>query len=127
MKAIDLSRIWCLFSEDCRIDYDWTLYEYETKTNEDCVQRVSPQSNRKESFYSSSISLLNCEAVYDGNASFIFYKICYDDIFHSIKKYRSIFLRALTCSGAKLKERMKRTMIDIMIFNGWSKVGIGRR
>ena len=79
MKTIDLS---CLFSEDCRIDYDWTLYEYEAKTNEDCVRKVSPESNRKESFYSSTIPLLNCETVYDRKVSFIF---CYDDIFHSIK------------------------------------------
>ena len=41
--------------------------------------------NKKESFCSSSIPPLNCEAVYGRNASFIFYKICYDDIFYSIK------------------------------------------
>ena len=34
-----------LFSEDCRIDYDWTLYEYETKTNEDCVH-LNPTERR---------------------------------------------------------------------------------
>ena len=37
------------------------------------------------------------------------------------------FIRALTCSGAKLKERMEQTMIDIMIFNRSSKIGVGDR
>ena len=39
------------------------------------VRKVSPESNRKESFYSSSIPLLNYESVYDRKASFIFYKV----------------------------------------------------
>ena len=34
-------------------------------------------------------------------------------------------MKTVTCSGAKLKERMERRMIDIMIFNGWSKIGVG--
>ena len=55
------------------------------QTNEDCLRKVSPESNKKESFCSSSIPPLNCEAVYGRNASFIFYKIYYDDVFYSIK------------------------------------------
>ena len=48
-------------------------------------EKYHQNPKKKESFCSSFIPPLNCGAVYGRNASFIFYKICYDDVFYSIK------------------------------------------